>query len=324
MKGYYLTSFLLFFVALAAVGIRAQSASNDTSRKPNVTKEAIPVDDFGSIGDCDFGARLDNFYIQLNNNLDAVGYVIMYPGIDMLPSEGEVPPHMRQMRKYVAFRRYDASRLVFVNGGYRVSGATEFFLVPTGAVPPKPTNTVATPKAPKGTFLWSRSSLSNEEVGLSYEFVLESVKAKEAEEERLQEIENAKMREDEGNVEAVTDIPVEIVEDEKVDPEQEAAFRYGWFDARFLDQLTQRKDSSGVIIFYADDERYDIAKVRRFVFETRDRFAKQANIRPDLITIKFGGYRSVEEAEYWIMPKGGKTPKPTPEERPVEVEEPNY
>jgi hypothetical protein len=76
--------------------------------------------------------------------------------------------------------------------------------------------------------------------------------------------------------------------------------------------------ATGVLIFYADDEYYDIQKVEQFVNEGRDNIAKESKIDPRSIKIIFGGYRNSMEAEFWIVPPKGKMPKPTPEERPAE------
>lgn len=320
-----LASTRIVFLILSAFSLvaSAQDVKTDAAAVGDkVLKSAIAIDEFGRVGDCDAGARIDNFFIQLNDNPGAVGYVIFYPGVDMLPSEAETPPHMRQIRRAIEFRRYDTSRVVFVNGGYRSTGTTELFLVPAGATPPQPTNTIRAPKAPRGTFLWSRSGMSSEDYGLSDEFVLDSVKKKEAEAARLQEIEDAKSAEgadDDGEV--IENVPEEVVEEEALDPLEQEALRFGWFDQRIFGQIEQRKDSRGTIIFYADDERYDIGKLKQFIVEARNRFAKETNVNPDSITVKFGGYRSYDQAEYWIVPKGGKAPQPTPEERPVEEED---
>ena len=73
-----------------------------------------------------------------------------------------------------------------------------------------------------------------------------------------------------------------------------------------------------MIIFYADDAYYDIGKVQSHVEDGKRRIAEAAQISPDKIKVVFGGYRNSIETEFWIVPKKGKMPTPTPEERPVE------
>lgn len=101
-------------------------------------------------------------------------------------------------------------------------------------------------------------------------------------------------------------------------PEEIEAERFSWTDGKFGPEIARRKGARGVIIFYADDQYYDIGRLLPFIEQGRDRIAAAAGLRPDQIRVIFGGYRDGTEAEYYIVPKGGKAPEPTPGERPVE------
>ncbi len=91
------------------------------------------VDEFGPAKDDDVKARVDNFYIQLNNDPNSQGYIIVYG------TPKEIAARKAQINKAIKFRKYDANRIQFVDGGDQGTGVnTKFFLVPAGATPPTP------------------------------------------------------------------------------------------------------------------------------------------------------------------------------------------
>ncbi len=97
--------------------------------------EPISVDEFGNLKDDDVKARVDNFYIQLNNNPNAQGYAIIYG----------TAAQKKKLRAQImkAINRpgsgQDASRITFVDGPDDGSGGkVKFYLVPAGATPPNP------------------------------------------------------------------------------------------------------------------------------------------------------------------------------------------
>lgn len=94
-----------------------------------------PVDEFGVLKDDDVKARVDNFFILLNQNPDAKGYIINYG----------TPAQIRARRAQImkAINRpgtsNDASRVVFVDGPDTGEGIkTKFSIVPAGVTPPTP------------------------------------------------------------------------------------------------------------------------------------------------------------------------------------------
>ena len=94
-------------------------------------------DEFGEIARNDEKARLDNFAILLQNEPGARGYVIAYAGRNSRSGEGR--RRAERARDYlVSTRGLDASRIVIVDGGFRESAATELWIVPPGAEPPRP------------------------------------------------------------------------------------------------------------------------------------------------------------------------------------------
>ncbi|HMS40748.1 MAG TPA: hypothetical protein PKE69_11010 [Pyrinomonadaceae bacterium] len=81
----------------------------------------------------DIKIRVDNFYIELNNNPSATGYIITYG------TPKEIARREQIIKAAIKFRKYDPSRVVFVNGGNTGEGTiTKFWIVPAGATAPQP------------------------------------------------------------------------------------------------------------------------------------------------------------------------------------------
>lgn len=95
--------------------------------------EASLVDQFGTAPNDDVKARVDNFYVQLNNDPNAHGYIINYG------TPAQIKARRAQIMKAISFRKYDVSRVTFVDGPDSGSGVnTKFYLVPAGAQNPMP------------------------------------------------------------------------------------------------------------------------------------------------------------------------------------------
>lgn len=281
------------------------------------TSKAEKVDEFGPLGECDLGARLDNLFIQLINHEGAVGYIINYKGTNILPAYYESNPRERFFKNQIIFRRFDSSRIVFIDGGFRKELATELWLVPKGADAPTPTDTIPKPKIPTDkTLLFDRSYVSDDYTGYDLdEFLLASVKAQREAEERLAEEE---YRIENPEVETEIETDEEEIEIEKPSPEEMEAAKFHWANAKFGELIKNRKDTRGMIIFYADDALYDVGKLLNHIEEGKRKIAEAAKIAPNKIQTLFGGYRSNIEVEFFIIPKKGELPTAKPEERPIE------
>lgn len=97
--------------------------------KPGAEK----TDEFGSLPDDEVKARVDNFFIRLNNDPSSKGYIINYG------TPAEIRKRKAQINKAITFRKFDASRITFVDGPDNGSGIlTKFYIVPSGAVDPTP------------------------------------------------------------------------------------------------------------------------------------------------------------------------------------------
>ena len=119
----------------------AQAATNVLA-PPAPRLEPRRFDEFPSISFDDDKARLDNLAIELQNNPQARGQIIVYGG--RTSRAGQADYLATRARDYlVTTRGIDASRIIIVNGGFRERDTYEIYLVPQGADAPAPTPTVA-------------------------------------------------------------------------------------------------------------------------------------------------------------------------------------
>ncbi|HYE64392.1 MAG TPA: hypothetical protein VD966_02345 [Pyrinomonadaceae bacterium] len=98
-------------------------------------------DEFPSLAFDDLKARLDNLAIQLQNEPNAQGYIIVYSG--RASRANQANRLGARARDYLVNQRgLNPSRLVIINGGYREIDTFEVWVVPQGAQPPQPSPTV--------------------------------------------------------------------------------------------------------------------------------------------------------------------------------------
>lgn len=105
-----------------------------SSETAGVARPAGPqlIDEYGKLQNDDVKARVDNFYIQLNNDPNASGVIVLFG------TPAQQKAQRAQIEKAIAFRKYDKSRVSFVNGSGEGPYA-KFWLVPAGATPPETT-----------------------------------------------------------------------------------------------------------------------------------------------------------------------------------------
>jgi hypothetical protein len=92
-------------------------------------------DEYGRLSTGEFKARLENLYVELGNNPNFQGYVIIY-GTDK-----EIADRERQIAKAISFLKLDASRVTVVSGGANPNAAgiwTKVWVVPPGVDSPQP------------------------------------------------------------------------------------------------------------------------------------------------------------------------------------------
>ncbi|MGB7925718.1 MAG: hypothetical protein WCF57_20945 [Pyrinomonadaceae bacterium] len=121
---------------LAMGGYNLDCTATCTTQIP-VRVENRKFDEYGNINRDDEKARLDNFAIQLQQEPDAQGYIIVYAGRRSRP--GDAQKRADRARDYlVTLRGIDSRRIVTLDGGTREDLTVELWLVPTGAPAPTP------------------------------------------------------------------------------------------------------------------------------------------------------------------------------------------
>ncbi len=110
-----------------------------------VDRQKIPeprrFDEFESQAFDDDKARLDSFVIELQNNPDSQGYIILYQGTDRtsMRSRRVEVLNKRTLDYLVNTRGVDPRRISIVEGGTRLRSTYDLWIVPPGAPPPVPT-----------------------------------------------------------------------------------------------------------------------------------------------------------------------------------------
>ncbi|HMS39013.1 MAG TPA: hypothetical protein PKE69_02220 [Pyrinomonadaceae bacterium] len=111
--------FLILFVMSSFVFAQNQSQKIDEIEIP-ATSESLDI-------------AFEGLMIKLVNNPTAQGYIITYG------TPENIARREFRFKEMIRFRKYDSSKIIFVRGGYRQQTKTEFWIVPAGIEPPKPT-----------------------------------------------------------------------------------------------------------------------------------------------------------------------------------------
>ena len=118
MQGVFLILFLL-------------SASGTPSVRATSPVDVFWIDRYGDISWNDEKARLDNFAIQLMNEPNQVGYIIVNVGL--VSCKGEAQARALRAKNYmVRVREVPESRIIWRDIGYRDSLEVSLWLVPFG------------------------------------------------------------------------------------------------------------------------------------------------------------------------------------------------
>ncbi len=95
---------------------------------------AIKTDEFGDLPHDQVRARLDNFFVELQNDPNSRGYIIYYG-----PAGKKKNDLVKLFNNHIAFRKFDASRITIVDGGAGDGTIrTTLWRVPAGADNPTP------------------------------------------------------------------------------------------------------------------------------------------------------------------------------------------
>jgi hypothetical protein len=276
------------------------SAGADNSQSANISRK---IDEFGRLGECDLGGRLDSFLIDLQNDPNLTGYILFYRVKNATRSEMFSHRTLRMYEDHLKFRKFDPARVVIINGGFRESETTELWLVSTGQPGPEPSNTVEPPTIQRNkTYLYHSTYLQDGEFRLPEE-----------EEEQVPNDESGEYAEPENTS---GEVRFEIPE---MSAEEKEELAFDWVRIDFAEEVKDKKDNRGVIIFYADDKFYDIEKIRAHVREGINLMAKKAGLPSKRFEAVFGGFRETTEVDMWVVPKKGQKPLPAPADRPAKT-----
>lgn len=94
----------------------------------------LGLDEYGNLKFSDEKARLDNFAIQLQNDPDVTGYIIVYAGQKAVVAEAQL--RADRARNYlINVRKIDPARVKTIDGGYMVDLTVYLRLIPNGTEP---------------------------------------------------------------------------------------------------------------------------------------------------------------------------------------------
>ncbi|MBD0326519.1 MAG: hypothetical protein ICV68_08805 [Pyrinomonadaceae bacterium] len=305
---------LVLCVASPCRASDSSSWANETGRTQEEEKAAGRFDVFGDLRDCDLGARLDNFAINLMNEATMKGHAIVYSGKYDLPQR--VLAYRERIGDYlVNSRGVEPSRLTVVDGGYREEMTIELWVVPKGAAVPEPTETIDATKELDKAFKFEEQYISVPIEELGYE-----VEDFELMTEVTEETAPVEANTDEQPIEEQTDEAEASAQDEEVqaapgetEREEEADADVWWSLKAYARALDIEKKARGHIIFYADREAATFSKVQANVEQAVAQLAKKYGVKAERLTMTFGGYRREPTAELWILPVNVSLPVPTPE-----------
>src|SRR5687768_6528451 len=115
---------VLFFLLI----VMSSVALAQTEEPP----KAVKVDEFERAANGYVKMKMDYFYTELSNNPASQGFIINYG------TEREIAIREKQIRVSINWRKFDASRMTFVRGGFREEVKSELWMVPPGAENPRP------------------------------------------------------------------------------------------------------------------------------------------------------------------------------------------
>jgi hypothetical protein len=310
---------ILLSLLCCSFGFSQEETGADLAETADQAKTARKIDEFGRTNECDRSARLDNFLIELQNHPDTTGYILVYKDVNALPGDKRAYSYSRLYSDHLKFRKFDESRVVIIDAGFRESFVTELWVVPQGLPAPEPSSLANPPRVPeKETYIYHRQDI--EYFVDTDQFLLQSVIDKRKQEKLEEEAAAAEdeaetLAADEPETEAEPEPEAEPVPDEEAANEEQEEETHQWLSDSFFDEIKTKKNATGVFIFYLDNETYDVNKSREYLEQEIKKTARSRDIKTDRFKVIFGGYYPEITLEMWVVPKNGKLPEPAPKER---------
>lgn len=285
--------------------------------------ESTKIDEFGRLPDCELKSRVDALFISMGNNEGSRGYVIIYRGATAPASERDelaFGTMKRRFESFIAFRKYDPAMVEFIDGGFRDYGGlvVEFFLVPANGVLPTPTDTVEQPVLSLDTTFIAETGWIWFEDARIVKDEPEIVEEYEVTPPDPDTVDEYPAETEIGETEPAYDEESGYTEQERESiepgtPEYDESQR-----AEFWEKLLKaNSDARGTIVFYADDQEYDLSIAKSLIEDWLQRTAKNSGLDLTRVAVVYGGYRESLKAEFWFVPKRGEAVIPKPDARPL-------
>jgi hypothetical protein len=264
---------------LLSTGFAHAPVFNRTVFAQQGESSARKFDEFDDVLPTDMAARLDNYAIQLQNEPNTLGFMIVYRSHRDLPGLGG--RRVNWMRSYlISSRGVTAERIVAIDGGTASCLSHELWIVPRGATPK--------PRADA----YSRG-FEDAEIARKYDEFHYTI----PEDELVSfstEFENGL----EGFADALRKQPrvlayliaYEGYRMDILEQEDERGRRRSWRRASIDPKGTALKELRG----------------------KKAELEKKYGISPSRVKLVNGGYRQWREVELWIVPRGARPPIPTP------------
>ena len=116
-------------IFLEIEGLPKNCKNTDGDSIPAIDPPLITqIDEFGKITQGDKKARMDNFFIALNNNPNASGIIV-------ISSDQDSANQLKFYNNYFNLKKFDKTRVVFVITD-EIKESTQLFIIPLGAEKP--------------------------------------------------------------------------------------------------------------------------------------------------------------------------------------------
>lgn len=127
--------FLLLCVLAASAIAQDKPGKTPTLSISKAAASAKLVDEFGLSNSEERSARFDAFFAEISESPGSTGYVLLYCGKQC--RYDEIIAHMRGIEVKIALRKFDRSRIVVQDAGFKYSFKTELWIAPEGSAAPR-------------------------------------------------------------------------------------------------------------------------------------------------------------------------------------------
>ncbi|MGI8653672.1 MAG: hypothetical protein ACR2LC_00475 [Pyrinomonadaceae bacterium] len=275
-----------FLISFALLLVISNSTNQPAFAQETSKQAAVKFDEFGDEQYSSIIARLDNYAIQLQNQLNVKGFVVTYrsrrdlPGLS-ISMAGFVKNYL------VKARGIAAERVVTVDGGIALCLTYELWIVPVGTTPkPRSDAYGDQPPAPDSVYKYAEYYYSlpqdfSENGGDVFEHSLAIL---------------------DGFAAALRRQP------------HTRGFIIAYSQYR-VERIDSSEFSSGHMVrskSYMRDYLDAPRTVRKILQTERNHLIKSYGVAPSKIITVNGGYRKLRQVELWIVPRGEHAPIATP------------